>query len=324
MRLGVDARGGASDDLLAFGRQLGAVDAVAGPGCFPDGDGYYDFHDLVLLRQRIENAGLTLAAVENVPWEWNDKTKLGLPGRDEQIDKWCKTLKNMGAAGIPVLGYNFRPPSRTGYGYRTSQTTAGRGGATVASFDHDLIRDAPPGEYGEISEEQMWGNLTYFLEAVIPVAEQAGVRMALHPDDPPVSPIEGVARILGSHSGLRRLVETAPSHYNGLDFCQGAVAAMPEDLMDAISYFGSKDHMCYVHFRNISSTAPMYAETFIDEGYVNSVEAMAAYKAAGFEGTVIEDHVPTMVGDPDHYRARAHAMGYIKALIDAVYTGPQR
>ena len=318
MRLGVDVRGGAGDEVLAFGRQLGAVDAVAGPGCLPGDGGHYGFHDLVLLRRRVEDAGLILAAVENVPWEWNDKIKLGLPGRDEQIDSWCKTLRNMGAAGIPVFGYNFRPPSRTGYGYRTSQTAHGRGGARVSSFDYDLIEGAPPGEYGEITDEQMWDNLTYFLKAVIPVAEQAGVRMALHPDDPPVSPIEGVARILGSHAGLRRLVETVPSDCNGLDFCQGAVAAMPESVLDAIRYFGSRNKIVYVHFRNISGTAPRYAETFIDEGYVDMAEAMAAYKEVGFSGTMIDDHVPTMSDDPEKYRSRAYAMGYIKALMDAV------
>ena len=114
MRLGLDIRG--------------AVDAVGGPGCLPTYKGYYDFHELLLLRKRVEDANLTLAAIENVPWEWNDKIKLGLPGQDEQIDNWCKTLRNMGAAGIPVLGYNFRPPSPTGYGFRTSQSTPGRGG----------------------------------------------------------------------------------------------------------------------------------------------------------------------------------------------------
>ena len=321
MRLGVDVRGGVSDELMAFGRQAGAVDAVGGPGCLPADKGYYDIQALVLLRKRIEDAGLRLAAIENTPWEWTDKIKLGLPGRDEQIDNWCKTLRNVGVVGIPVLGYNFRPPSRSGYGYRTSQTTPGRGGANVSSFDYDLVRDAPPGEYGEITEEQMWENLTYFLKAAIPVAEQSGVHMSVHPDDPPVPVLDGVARVLRSHAGLRRLTETVPSDYNGLTFCQGTVSAMPENVIDAIKYFGGNNKIVYVHFRNISGTIPQYSETFIDEGYVNMAEAMAAYKEAGFDGTVIDDHVPTMVNDPERYRAKAYAMGYIKALIDIVYGG---
>ena len=122
MRLGLDIRGGVDDEQLAFGAQLGATDAIGGDACMPSDNGYFEFLELVVFRQRVESAGLRLYAIENMPWEWTDKIKLGLPGRDEQIDNFCKSLRNMGAAGIPAIGYNFRPPTVTGYGVRTSQS----------------------------------------------------------------------------------------------------------------------------------------------------------------------------------------------------------
>ena len=273
-----------------------------------------------MFRQRVESAGLRLFAIENMPWDWTDKIKLGLDGRDEQIDNFCKSLRNMGAAGIPAIGYNFRPPTVTGYGVRTSQSAPGRGGAKQTAFNYDLIKDHPFGDYGEVSAEQMWDNLEYFLKAVVPVAEEAGVRMAVHPDDPPAQSIGGVARILNSFDGLRRLTQIVDSEHNALDFCQGSMAVQQGDLHEAIRYFGERNRIVYVHFRNVTGRFPKFSESFIDEGYVDMAEAVRVYREVGFDGPVIEDHVPAMTGDdPDKYRARAHAMGYTKALIDAIY-----
>ena len=320
MLLGLDIRGGVDDEQLAFGAQLGATDAIGGDACMPSHNGYFEFLELVVFRQRVESAGLRLFAIENMPWGWTDKIKLGLPGRDEQIDNFCKSLRNMGAAGIPAIGYNFRPPTVTGYGVRTSQSAPGRGGAKQTAFDYDLIKDHPFGDYGEVSADRMWDNLEYFLKAVVPVAEEAGVRMAVHPDDPPAQSIGGVARILNSFDGLKRLTQIVDSEHNALDFCQGSMAVQQGDLHDAIRYFGGRNRIVYVHFRNVTGRFPKFSESFIDEGYVDMAEAVRVYKEVGFDGPVIEDHVPTMIGDdPNKYRARAHAMGYTKALIDAIY-----
>jgi mannonate dehydratase len=221
----------------------------------------------------------------------------------------------MGRAGIPVLGYHFMVLSV----WRTSNTTPGRGQARVTSFDYDLVKDAPLTELGEISDDQMWDNYTYFLKAVMPVAEQAGVKMCLHPDDPPISPIAGVARIFRSHESLKRLTEIVPSDYNGLEFCQGTVSEMPEDVLEAIRYFGSRDKIFYVHFRNVSGPVPTFDETFIDEGHVDMLEAMKLYKEIGFDGPMIDDHSPMVVQDPGYgYRSRAYSLGYMRALMDAV------
>ncbi len=315
MRLGLGSVSEVTDEILAFGAQVGATDVVVAEQAVPSEKGYYDYLDLLHMRTRIEDAGLKLFAIENIPPEYCDKILAGLPGRDEQIENWCRSLTNMGRAGIPVLGYHFMVLSV----WRTSNTTPGRGQARVTSFDYDLVKDAPLTELGEISDDQMWDNYTYFLKAVMPVAEQAGVKMCLHPDDPPISPIAGVARIFRSHESLKRLTEIVPSDYNGLEFCQGTVSEMPEDVLDAIRYFGSRDKIFYVHFRNVSGPVPTFDETFIDEGHVDMLEAMKLYKEIGFDGPMIDDHSPMVVQDAGYgYRSRAYSLGYMRALMDAV------
>ena len=162
----------------------------------------------------------------------------------------------------------------------------------------------------------------FSLRSVIPVAEQAGVRMGLHPDDPPISPIGGVARIIRSHSAMKRLTEIVPSDSNGLTFCQGTISEMPENVIDAIRYFGSRAKIIFVHFRNVTGPVPRFSETFVDEGHVNMLEAMKAYKEVGFDGPMIDDHVPHVIGDSSgQHRSHAYVMGYMKALIDAVDAG---
>jgi mannonate dehydratase len=196
----------------------------------------------------------------------------------------------------------------------------------VTSFDYGLIEGATQQLWDpEVSEsvtttdEQMWDNVAYFLKAVIPVAEEAGVRMGLHPDDPPISPIGGIARIFRSHAALKRLLELVPSPSNGLGFCQGTISEMPGNVLDAIRYFGSRDKIFYVHFRNVTGTVPRFSETFIGEGHVNMLEAMRAYQEVGYDGPMIPDHVPVVAGDVSRqYRSHAYAVGYTKALMDVV------
>lgn len=326
MKLAVNGR--MDPEHLDFARQLGVTDVVNG---VPDCDlakGYYDFHDLTLQKSRIEDAGLTWSVLEGVPPEWCDNIKLGLPGRDEQIENWCRTVENMGAVGIPVLGYFFSLRNVGGnYGLRTSKSTRSRGGAIVTSFDYEQVKGArqdywyPPIPHDlELSDEDMWNNITYFLKAVIPVAEKAGVRMSLHPDDPPVSPIGGIARVFRSHEALKRLVDIVPSEYNGLGFCQGTVSEMPGDALDAIRYFGKRGKINYVHFRFVSHPVPAFSETFIDQGRVDPMESLLAYEEAGVDCPMIDDHVPRLVLDPDgrHQTSRAYALGYMKALLDNV------
>ena len=322
MRLAIS--GPATDEVLAFGRQIGATDYVGGDAGLSRERGYYGFQELMIVRNRVEDAGLKWT-VSGIPEEWTNKIKLGLPGRDEQITSWCKTIENMGAAGVPVICYFFSLRSSIGhYGLRTSRSTPGRGGAKVTSFDHDQIRSAtrdfwdPPVDRSlEVTDQQVWDNVTWFLERVIPVAEDAGVKLALHPDDPPVSPIGGVARVFRDHAALRRVVDIVPSDSNGLTFCQGTISEMPEDVFDAIRYFGTRNKIHHVHFRNVTGTVPTFSETFIDEGHVDMVKAMKAYRDTGFDGPMVEDHVPEMAGGPDQWPAKAFALGYMKAVMQA-------
>ena len=314
-----------TDEILALGRQIGATEFVGGPG-LPIERGYYRYQDLMLLRNRVQDAGLRYD-VTGMPEEWSYKIKLGLPGRDEQIDSWRRSIENLGAAGFGSIVYFFSLRSSIGhYGLRTSRATPGRGGAKVTTFDYDLIKDAnedfweAPLDRGvRVTDQQVWDNITYFLEAVIPTAEAAGVKLALHPDDPPISPIAGVARVFRSHAALKRLLDIVPSESNCLTFCVGTISAMPEDVFDALRYFGSRNKICLVHFRNVSGPVPKFAETFIDNGLVDMLEAMRLFNDVDYDGPFVYDHVPEMVGDSERQeQAVAFALGYMKGLMKAV------
>ena len=170
----------------------------------------------------------------------------------------------------------------------------------------------------------MWQNLEYWIKAVTPVAEKEGIRLGIHPDDPPIEQIAGVPRLLRNHAAFRRLTEMYPSDYNAIEFCQGTFSEMEDDIYEAIRYFGSRKKILYVHFRNVSGPVPRFHEEFINTGYVDMYKAMKLYKQVGFEGVFIDDHCPVVDGDVEFpgntggYRSRVFAQGYIQALLEAV------
>jgi mannonate dehydratase len=209
---------------------------------------------------------------------------------------------------------------------RTSTTVPARGGALATGFDFSLMKDAPLTEYGIVTEEQLWENLEYFLKAVVPVAEEAGVKLAMHPDDPPLSPIRGLGRIMRSIENYQRLLDLVPSPMNGIALCQGNFTLMTDDLPAAIRHFGKQEKIFFVHFRDVRGTVENFVETFHDEGKTNLLECMKAYKEVGFDGVCRPDHVPTMEGDSNDRPSyssvgRLFAIGYIKGLRQAVYEG---
>src|SRR5688572_23066275 len=207
MRLAMHFGGAATDERLAYAKQLGVDDVVIQRPPV-GGDGFWSFKELVLLRTRCQDAGLRLAAIGGgVPMEWIIKAMLGQPGRDEQIERYKESLRNVGRAGIPVLGVNWHPDLV----WRTSRTTPERGGAKVTAFDADLVREGALTFDRAYTEEEVGENFADFLRAVGPVAEEAGVKMALHPSDPPVPSIGGVPRILRSLEAHKRVLELAPS-----------------------------------------------------------------------------------------------------------------
>ena len=303
-----------SEENLTFARQLGVTDLVV-PTPNVGGDGYYDFMGLLRLRTYIESVGLRLAAIQNIPKNWYDEIIFGGPGRDEQIENYRRTLTNLGKAGVPILGYNFHAVTV----WRTGRNPVGRGGARVTGYDHALMQDGPLMAPREIGDEELWENYAYFLTRVMPVAEKAGVKMALHPDDPPLSPIGGAACLFRSVESFVRVIEMIPSSSNGLLFCQGCFTEMGGDLFDAIRYFGERGKIFYVHFRNVQGSGLAFNEAFIDDGDIDMLEALRVYKEVGFDGPMIPDHLPGMVGDSSYaHRSRAFAIGYMKALMKAI------
>lgn len=267
--------------------------------------------------------GLTVVAIEDTAPM--DKVRLGLPGRDEQIEHVITQIRAMGAIGIPVLCYNWMAITSWA---RTRVDIVGRGGALVTGFDATDTEGMPPlAAPGEITEEQLWDSLQYFLDAVIPVAEQEGVTLGLHPDDPPRPSMRGVPRIIRSPDAYRRLLSMAPSPSNAITFCQGNIALMTDDVPALIREFGSMGRIAFVHFRDVLGTPDDFRETFHDEGQTDLVACMRAYSEVGFSGPMRPDHVPTMHGESNDRPAygalgRLFALGYIHGLSHSAYGKP--
>jgi mannonate dehydratase len=299
-------------------RQCGVDLAVGGLpfDMLRPGERLCDYAPLERMKQHYEDSGFKLEVIEARPPLNN--AKRGLPGRDEEIDAVCSLLENMGKLGIPVWCYEWM----TDFNWvRTNMATPSRGGSVVTSFNLD---DVPAGLTSNppISEEELWTNLDYFLRRTLPVAEKAGVKMSMHPDDPPITPIQGVSRIMRSIPNYQRLVDMLPSPMNTITLCQGNFTLMTDDLPREIRRFGDK--ISFVHFRDVRGVPTRFEETWHDEGKTDMLACMRAYRDIGFDGVLRPDHVPTVEGDSNEnagYSAfgRLYAIGYIRGLQQAVY-----
>ena len=316
MRVGLGQFNEMSDEILAFIKQLGADDFLMNTPKLP-GEARWEYEDLAAAKKRADDAELRLMALENVPVHFYDKIMLGLPGRDEQLENMVATVRNMGRAGIPILGYHWIPNSV----WRTQEPAVVRGGARATRFnkaEHD------PAEltHGRVfSQEEMVANYDWYLERILPVAEKADVRLALHPDDPPVDGLGGIARIFRDFQCFKRALDKFDSYHHGLDFCMGCWSEMGghKNVLDGIRYFGPQKKLVYIHFRDVIGTPENFYETFIDNGQVDTFEVVKTLKEVGFDGFMITDHVPHVAGDTRWgHRGRAHCIGFMQALIQVV------
>jgi len=306
--------------LWTIAKQSGATHAVSRLPLGADGKISWEFMELLHLRENFRNFGLHLEVIEpGLDGQMHDM-KLGTGDRDTDIELCKQLIRNMGTLGIPVFCYNFMAKFNW---IRTSTTTPTRGGALVTSYDHALMEHAPLTDAGIVTEERLWENLKYFLEAIVPVAEEHNVKLALHPDDPPVRSIRGISRIITSAEAMLKAIDLVPSTHSGITLCQGTLAAAGEDIPDVIREFGRKKKIFFVHFRDVVGTAERFTEAFHDDGQTNMLEAIRAYKEVGFDGPVRIDHAPTMEGedniDPGYAEmGRLFALGYLKGLLESV------
>lgn len=277
----------------------------------------WDVVPLALLQQRFLDLGLPLTVIEDSPPM--EAIRTGGPGREEELESLATLVESMGRLGIPVLCLNFM----AGSGWaRTSTAIAGRGGALVSGYEASVVAGLGDVPAAPLSRERMWDNLAWFLERIAPVAETAGVRIALHPDDPPLPTVRGVARILSTLDDLERAVDLADSPNVGLTFCQGNITLMTDDLPAAIRHLAARGCIHFVHFRDVRGTPDSFVETFHDEGPTDMYACMRAYLESGVDAPMRSDHVPTLEGDRNDRPGystlgRLWAVGYMLGLREA-------
>lgn len=334
-------------DYYRFARQCGATHLIihlvdyhgncSNETNQPIGDGYgwgrarrddavWELPALLQLKEEMASEGLTLYGIENFnPFDWYDVLLDG-PRKHEQIERLKQIIRNVGAAGIPVFGYNF---SLAGVGGRIEGPFA-RGGALSVGMDALTTDPLPegmvwnmqyadtlgPGVQPACTSEELWARVGWFLDELLPVAEQAGVRLAAHPDDPPVPELRGTPRLVHRVELYDRLEALRPSRSNCFEYCLGTLAeAEGEDLYGYTDKYARSGKLAYIHLRNVSGKAPRYHETFLDDGDLDVRRIMRILREADYEGVVIPDHTPLMTCSAPWHAGMAYAMGYLKALI---------
>jgi len=336
-----------------FARQCGATDVIVhlcdyGVKAAPEGmavnqptggiegwgvadhPGLWELEELLRIREELAAHGLRFHWVENFdPAQWHDILLDG-PKRDEQIEQAKRQIEIFGQAGIEVFGYNFSLSGVTG---REKLTT--RGGARTVGLDgSNPMLEAPlprgmvwnmtydpqaGGVQPPCTEQELWDRLATFLGEVLPVAERAGVRLAAHPDDPPLETVRGQPKLVYRHEHYQRLLDLAPSPASQLEFCVGTLAEMrDEDLYACVERYANQGKIGYVHLRNVTGKVPHYTETFIDDGDVDVGRVLRILNDSGFQGVIIPDHAPQMTCDAPWHAGMAFAMGYLRAQLERI------
>jgi mannonate dehydratase len=284
------------------------------------------------LRQAINAEGLELEAIENLdPAFWHDVLLDG-PKKRDQLEGLKTLIRRLGKVGIPTLGYNFSIAGVWGHvegnyarGEAVSVGFLGPDGPKEMPLPKGHVwnmvydPDAPSGPIGTVTSDELWQRLEDFLTELVPVAEEAGVRLAAHPDDPPMPTIRGTARLVYQPQLYQRLLDLVPSANNALEFCLGSLQEMSEgDVYESIEQYGRQNAIAYVHFRNVKGKVPRYHEVFVDEGDLDMFEALRTLQRVGYDGLLIPDHTPQMSCDAPWHAGMAYALGYMKAALQAV------
>ncbi|WP_316801844.1 mannonate dehydratase [Pedobacter nototheniae] len=299
----------------------------SGWGITNNQDKLWSLVDLLSLKKEINSAGLELEAIENFdPANWYDILLDG-PQKKKQIENLKTIIRNVGKAGIPVFGYNF---SLAGVSSRITGPFARGEAISVAmdGLDNRPIQNgmvwnmtydtnAGKGYIPKITHEELWQRLTFFLQELVPVAEEANVVLAAHPDDPPVPVLRETPRLVYQPEMYQRLLDIVPSKSNGLEFCLGSIAEMTEgDVYRATAQYA--DQIAYVHFRNVIGKAPHYKEVFVDEGDIDMFKILRILKDKNFNGVLIPDHTPQISCDAPWHAGMAYTLGYMKAILGMI------
>lgn len=301
------------DERWQLARQMGVENAVVHSLEIGDGTQFWESDRLFTIENWFEDAGIELAVIEGgIPL--TDTTRLGLDGRDEEIRAFQRFLRDLGDLGVSVVCYDWMAGIRWA---RTAAHISSRGGSFVTGYDNERMGGSSE-VADDVTADDLWANLEYFLQHVVPVAEEAGVKLALHPDDPPRPTVRGVPRIINSVAAYDRVLDLYPSESNGITFCQGNFAAMGVNVPKTIRKFG--DAIQFVHFRDVRGDADEFVETWHDNGPTDMFAAMEAYRDIGFDGPMRPDHVPTMEGEANSNpgyttKGRLFAIGYMRGLL---------
>lgn len=300
--------------------------ASGGWGIAGDPAALWSADDLIAIRKEIEAEGLTLEAIENFdPAFWYDVLLDG-PRKEEQLEGLKRLIRSIGKAGIPIMGYNFSiagVASRiTGNFARGGAETVGVRGIDQTSLPLGMVwnmvydQDAPTGVLPPITREELWQRLEHFLKVILPVAEESGVKMAAHPDDPPAETVRSTPRLVYRPELYQRLIDIDPSPSNTLEFCLGTIAEMTDsDAYAAIDRYSAQGRLGYVHCRNVHGKIPDYVETFIDDGDIDILRVLAILKRNDYDGVVIPDHTPLPTCDAPWHTGMAFAIGYLHAAL---------
>lgn len=305
------------------------LDANQGWGPAGDPNQLWTLDELTTLRAEINAAGLELEAIENFdPAHWHDVLLDG-PKKREHLENVKTIIRRVGEAGIPIFGYNFsiagvcgrvKGPFTRGEAISVGMdgpcnTPMPRGMAWNMVYDARAMADFEP----PITHEALWQRLANFLEEVLPIAEKAGVKLAAHPDDPPMPTMRGQPRLVYQPDMYQRLIDLRPSPANALEYCVGTIAEMAAgDVYEATDHYSKQGKLAYVHLRNVNGRVPSYHETFIDDGDVDMVRLLTILHHNGFDGVVIPDHTPQMSCDAPWHAGMAHALGYMRGVLQTL------